>query len=488
MEDKVQRGSTALAVKSGVWYVFGTFITKGLAFLTTPIFARLMSPSDYGEFTNFANWQSLLIILVSAELYNTLSRAFYDYKEEYDQYASTVTILGFLLNIFFYVFFLLNRSWIFGIVAIPEKYVHLMFFVMMMQGCRQVYQVKERTLYRYKSAAAISVLSLVIPTIISIAVVMLVPESDRLDARMYGFYVPFALIGIYCVFALFRKNFVFKRKYCKYAFLLALPLLVHYLTTYLLASTNTIITKSCLGAEIAAMVSIVVAIMNVLNVLFQSLSGALTTWMMDKFEENKIGSIQKCINLFIAGVAIVCVAVMAFGPEMILIIGGSQYKDAVTLLPGMMLSVFLQIIATVFTIILTYRKKVAGTAVITAAVAVLSIAAKIYFLPQFGVGILPIINIISFGIVLAANYLLVCKFGDGQCFQLVFVLPIMLFVILFSLICGYLYSNTLIRYAICGLGIATFAIVLAVTRKKWMKFIEQYLHGRKNRKGRPVSQ
>ena len=99
------RLSTSLAVKSGIWYVLGTFVTKGLAFLTTPIFARLMSPADYGEFTNFANWQSLLLIIVSAELYNTLSRAYYDYTDDFDQYSSTVTIFGFLLNVFFYIFF-----------------------------------------------------------------------------------------------------------------------------------------------------------------------------------------------------------------------------------------------------------------------------------------------------------------------------------------------------------------------------------------------
>lgn len=482
MEDKVQRGSTSLAVKSGMWYVVGTFITKGLAFLTTPIFARLMSPSDYGEFTNFANWQSLLLIVVSAELYNTLSRAFYDYQEDYDQYSSTVTILGFVLNIFFYVFFLINRNWIFEIVAIPERYVHLMFFAMMMQGCRQVYQVKERTLYKYKAAAAISVLSLVIPTVISIVVVMIVPQSNRLDARMYGFYIPYALIGVYCVFVLLRKKFAFRLKYCKYAFVLALPLLVHYLTTYLLASTNTIITKSCLGAETAAMVSIDVAIMNVLIMLFQSISGALTTWMMDKLQENEIGSIKNCINLYTVGAAVICVAVMVLGPEIVLVIGGAQYKEAVTLLPGFMLSVFLQIISTVFTIILTYRKKVAGTAITTAVIAVLSIIAKIYFLPQFGVEILPFINVISFGIVLVVNYFWIYRFGDGRFFQLLFVLPVILFVVILCLICPYLYNNNVIRYIICGLGIAALVIVLVITRKKWMKYVSKILRVRNNKK------
>ena len=475
MEEKIQRGSTSLALKSGIWYVLGTFITKGLAFLTTPIFARLMSPADYGEFTNFANWQSLLLIIVSAELYNTLSRAYYDYTKDYDQYASTVTLIGFLLNIFFYVFFLLNRSWIFGVVSIPARYVHLMFFAMLMQGCRQVYQVKERTLYRYKAAAVISVLSLVIPTLISIVIVLLVPAEARLDARIYGFYVPYALIGLFCVFSLLKNRDRFRPKYIKYAFALALPLLVHYLTTYLLSSTNTIITKSCLGAETAAMVSIVVAIMNVLIMLFQSASGALTTWIMDNLEKNNLPSIRKCIVLFTVGAAVVSVGVMALGPELVLIIGGSKYKDAVSLLPGLTLSVFLQILATVFTIILTYRKRIVGTAVLTAVIAVAGIVSKIYLLPEFGVGILPLINVISFGLVFLINYLLVRRAGDSACFQMKLILPIIAVVALFTLACEFLYANLVIRYALCAVGILGVAVVLVKTRNVWMKLVRKKL-------------
>lgn len=468
-----ERGSSALAVKAGLWYVVGTFITKGLAFLTTPVFARLMDPSDYGEFINFANWQSLLLIIVSAELCNTLSRAYYDYTEDYDQYASTVTILGVFLNIFFYIFFLLNRSWIFGVVSIPEEYVHLMFFAMLMQGARQVFQVKERTLYRYKSSAVVSVLSTVIPTILSIIIVFLVPTSMRLDARIYGFYVPYALIGIYCVYSLLKNKIVFDLKYCKYAFALAIPLLVHYLTTYLLSSTNTIITKSCLGPETAAMVSIAVSVMNILTMLFQAASGALTTWIMDGLERNNIAGLKKCIVIFAAGTAVVCMGVMFLGPEVVMIVGGSKYKDALYLIPGLTLSVFFQILSTVFTIILTYRKKVVGTAVMTASVAVVSIIAKIYLLPILGVDILPLINAVSFGLVFVLNYILVAKGGDKNCIQMRFVLPVIAAVIIAVFSCGYLYSNTVLRYIICGIGITGIVAVMMVTKDKWLGILRK---------------
>ena len=354
-----------------------------------------------------------------------------------------------------------------------------MFFVMLMQGCRQIFQVRERTLYRYKSAAVISVLALVIPTILSIVIVLLVPASARLDARIYGFYLPYALIGIYCIVSLLKNKIAFRAKYCKYAFALAIPLLVHYLTTYLLSSTNIIVTKSSLGAEIAAMVSIAVSIMNVLIMVFQAASGALTTWIMDSLEKKNVAGIRKCINLFTVGAAVVCLGVMLLGPEVVLIIGGSKYKDAANLIPGLTLSVFFQIMSTVFTIILTYRKKIVGTAVLTGIVAVGSVLAKIYLLPQMGVDILPLINAVSFAVVFLLNYILVAKGGDGKCFAMKFLLPVIAVVIFATLACGYLYTNTVVRFVICGACVIAVLAVAILKRDLWLKFLKRKLMSKK---------
>ena len=64
-EIKEKRGSTGLAVKAGLWYVISTFLVKGLSFITTPIFSRLLSKEAYGEFSNFASWQVLLLIITA---------------------------------------------------------------------------------------------------------------------------------------------------------------------------------------------------------------------------------------------------------------------------------------------------------------------------------------------------------------------------------------------------------------------------------------
>jgi len=48
-------------VKAGSWYTVTNFFTKDLAFLTLPIFTRLLSTSDYGIANLYATYVSIIV-------------------------------------------------------------------------------------------------------------------------------------------------------------------------------------------------------------------------------------------------------------------------------------------------------------------------------------------------------------------------------------------------------------------------------------------
>lgn len=104
LETNVTRGNSVLAIKAGFWYVVSIFLVKAIGFITTPFFSRLMNKADYGEFSNFASWQLTLLIITSAELYNTVSRAYYDFTEDFDCYLSTITFTSCGITLLIYIF------------------------------------------------------------------------------------------------------------------------------------------------------------------------------------------------------------------------------------------------------------------------------------------------------------------------------------------------------------------------------------------------
>ena len=90
------------ALKAGFWYTISNFVAKGLVFLTTPIFTRLLSKTEFGIYSNFATWTNLLLVLTTLELYSTIARAKYDYEESMDQYISTIALSGTAFTMFCY--------------------------------------------------------------------------------------------------------------------------------------------------------------------------------------------------------------------------------------------------------------------------------------------------------------------------------------------------------------------------------------------------
>lgn len=476
-QEGIRRGDSGLALKAGFWYVFSSFVVKAIGFITTPIFSRLMSKTDYGEFSNFASWIGTLGIITGAELYNTLARAYYDHKEDFNKYASSVTVLGMIITGAVMLVFLLCKDFIYNVVTIPPQYTYLLFGILLCQGCKQIFMARERTLYRYKKVAALSFFNLLIPTLMAVALVVLFPNADRLASRLYGFYVPSAIVGVGCGIAVLARGRSFKLTHCKYALALSLPMLAHYFTAYLLNASNTIVTKSVLGAESAAMVSIANSAIHILTVFFQSVSGAVTTWVMDNLDQKNTQKLKKDALLYIALLAIVATSVILFAPEVVQVLGGSSYAESVTLIPGFVLAIFIQSATTLFTIILTYDKNIVKTAVWTGIVAVLSVAAKVLFLPKTGYLGLAYINIVAFGVLFVINYLLVRKAGYGDAVHVKGMSAIVLGMVCITVLGLVLYPHTWLRYGVVAVFIVAagfFAVkkkntILSLLRKKKKK-------------------
>ena len=472
-EQEIERGSTRLAVKVGFWYVLSTFIIKSIALITTPIFARIMNTESYGEFSNFVSWRSIILILVGLELYNTLARAYYDYREDFDGYASTITIFSGLVTLVCYIVFLTAKDFFLRFITIPENLIHIMFFSILFACAKNIFLSHEKTLYHYKSVATISLFDGIVPTVVSVIAVLLVPENLKLSARIYGLYTTSLVSGVVCAVILLWKGRSFKRKSCIYAIKLALPLQVNYLTMYLLTNTNTIIAKNIMGSSASAVVSISTSVLNIVTVLFQATNGAITTLLMDKLEENKYREARRDSFFYIAFLTVITLGTILLAPEVVYILGGEKYAEATSLIPALATAALVQAVVSVLTIILTYDKNVVKTAVSTGVIAVISIIAKVIFMPRFGIICLPYVNLVAAIIMFTLNYIFVKRAGYGSNFNLKGCLLMLGFVFIIMCMSYYLYSHTGIRYILICLVIIFFILVVIKNKDKVKKILRK---------------
>lgn len=472
-EGKIQRGDSVLAFKAGIWYTMSSFLGKAITLITTPIFARLMTVSDYGEFVNFANWAVTILIFTGLELPGTLSKAYYDFKNEYDDYISTITIFGCGITILGYALFLLFPGTIFKLVSIPEQYVHLLFMFVMFTFCQNIFNARERTLYSYKIVALITFVGLFFPTLISILLVYLLPNTNHLSARLYGFYIPYALVGVYCASKLFLKSTIFRVKYCRYAIALSIPLFFHSLAAYLLNSTNIIIAKGLVGSDAAAIVSIASSTTHIFTVFSLSVSGALTTWLMDNLELKKATAVRNGTLYYVGLLAFIVIFSILLGPEIIYFFGGEKYVGSLFLLPPFLFAAFIQSVTAIFIIILTYGKSLVKTAAYTGILSVICVIAKIMLLPNYDLILLAYINIIVFGILFLINYVLVKNVGYVDVINFKGILSIILLTAIFTVGIPLMYETTVFRYTLIIILLMLIAAAANRNKEKIIEFVNR---------------
>ena len=57
------------AAEAGLGYTIGNILIKAISFITLPIFTRLMSTDDYGLYSTYVSYESILALIISLGLY-----------------------------------------------------------------------------------------------------------------------------------------------------------------------------------------------------------------------------------------------------------------------------------------------------------------------------------------------------------------------------------------------------------------------------------
>jgi len=232
------------ALKSGVWYTIGNFVTKGFIFIVSPIFNRIMSPTDVGIYSNFTAWIAILSIVCTLDLYSALSVARFDFRDELNEFVTSILLLGSLITSGFYVIALVFWDDVRSLLGFSSLELHIAMLYFLVSPSLQIFQLKSRIEYKYKLSTLVSLLSTLCATGISLICVL--AAEEKLAARIIGNYVPLILLnGIMYIF-FFQKAKGVSVKYWKYALTISIPMAIHLLSGNILGSSDRImITSMC---------------------------------------------------------------------------------------------------------------------------------------------------------------------------------------------------------------------------------------------------
>ncbi len=172
-------------IRSGFWYTISNFISKGIVFLTTPVFTRLMSVSAFGEYSSFITWQSLLVLVLPLALYSSVNRARLDFPGEMDNYLTSITLMGSGITALFYIiilFFLDEFEFFFGMDSL---YIHIMFLFILLEPALSNFQSLNQAEFNYRTVTVISLSSCALS--VSASILFSYVFEDKMLGRVIGY-------------------------------------------------------------------------------------------------------------------------------------------------------------------------------------------------------------------------------------------------------------------------------------------------------------
>lgn len=377
-----KKGNNVSSARIALWYLIGDMLVKGLSVLTTPVFSRVLTKQQYGDFSNFTSWEAILLVIITLDLSVSISRAKYDYTGKMDAYISSVTAVSTLSTAVIYLIIECNSAFFSDLFSMDMFYIRLLFLYFLFEPAYEYMQTKHRMYMKYKFFLLFSLCSAFLRTGVSLLLVFLM--EDKLKGRILGYIVP-ALILYMCIYCyVWAKGHKVKWEYCKYALKIGVPMIPHTLSVNLLSSSDRIMIRELCGAEEAAVYTISYTVASAVTLVRASLNKAWTPWFFDALAAGEHDRIRQRSRTYVDMFLLLMVGIMLVAPEIVLVLGGKQYYEARFIVPPVMSGLVCQFLYTLYVNVETFYKKTFSISVGTMTAALLNIVLNLIFIPQFG--------------------------------------------------------------------------------------------------------
>ena len=461
--------SSDLIFKATIWFVLVTVIDNGISVITQPFVNRILSVEQVGAFNVFSTWSTLLRIVTTFNLYCGVYEVFLvDHKEDQEQLRGSLCVLS---TLFMFVTFGLIFLFIHPIAAqlqLKPVYLVAMFFLILSEAIIQFYIVPLRFNYNYVRYSVFVVALFFCKSLLTILLSYLL-SADRVLGRILGLTLPSFLVAMVLLVVILKKTS--RRsltKYWKQSIKFNLPLIPHYLSSVVLASSDKVMIQRLAGDFYVGLYSVAFTYSNLSNIVFTAINNSYTPWALNAIKEKDYPSLKKRTNAIILISVLFCIALMLFAPEGISILGGGEYLQALHAVPMLIAGTFLSTFYFIFSNVEFVNKKTKLVFPITITGAGINILLNWLLIPRIGYAAAAYTTFVGYLIIGTCHYLYSRKIAQENVFDLKFILAMLLLLVAGAMGSLLIYQlHFLIRYLLALLlCVSTLALFIRFRKKK----------------------
>lgn len=448
--------SIPATVKASFWFLICGFIQRGISVITIPIFSRLLSTSEYGDFNVYQTWYNIVIIFASLNLASGVyMRGLVKYEDDKDRFTGSLQCLYMLTTAICFGIYLLFQSKWNAFFGLDSSFVYVMFVDILVATAYHFWSTQQRVDYKYRMLVVVTVLNAVLRPALGVLAIYLFPEH-RLEARVFSMVIADVLTFGAFFFSVFRKGpRVFTTKYWKYALAFNLPLVPHYLSQIVLNQSDRVMIKSLQGSDAAGIYSLAYSVASLMTILNTSVINTLTPWMYKKMKVKEYKQIGRNSMPILILMAFANFVLVALAPEIVAIMAPKSYYDAIWVIPPVAASTYFIFMYSLFSRFEFYFERTKFMMIASVLGACANIVLNYIFIPKYGYYAAGYTTLFCYILYCVGHYLLMRRINkklmdDVKVFDTRWILGITLTFILLCAITMVFYKHMLIRFALFG--------------------------------------
>jgi len=458
----------SVAAKATIAYTLASLFTKGLGIITTPLFTRIMSTAEIGEFSTFSSWYSMIGVVATLSLSSgAFSLAMFEFPERRDEYSSSMLGMSFCSASVAALIYLFNPGFWNNILSLNTVEVSVMLLAFFLIPATEYRIVRLRYEYNYKTLIAISLTNAVVGTALSITAVLLSRQFDIVDnlavPRIVGLYAVLCVMGLINGIYILRKGkSVFNKQFWKFAIINNSPLIINALAKHILEISDRTMITSLVGKSETGIYSTLYTVSTLSLIVWSAIEANLLPYIFENLRngtEKKVSDIVKPILLCFAAV---CFILALVAPEIVRILATEEYYAAIYIMPPVVCGVFFSSLYNIFGDVLLYHKKSYFIMVSTMVAAVVNVVLNYIFITSVGYLAASYTTLVSYIVLAVMQYLFVCKVHKKKIFDMLYIVLLSVILIVATMSCMILYNYILIRYIL----LVAITVVVIVFRNK----------------------
>ena len=459
--------------RASIVYFIVSFFQSGIIALTTPIFTRLLTTSEYGKYSVFNSWLGIFTCFITLNIYGGVYTQDLVKKGEHKNAVkiSYYLLLTILLGIWL-VFFFFVRKQLVAITGIELKELLLMFIMIWLSGIFQIWAQAERIEYKYKALFVSSMAYTIFSVALSIGLVVFFDE--KVYARILGMVFPaLGIYGFIFIMDVLKNKCTIKIGELRHVLILAIPLVPHYLSQIILNNSDRIMIEKMCGASEAGIYSLASSVAQIMSMFNSALLATIEPWVYKKIKECRVEEIRNVAYPALSGIAFVNWLFILMAPEVIKFFAPQSYISAIYTIPPISMSVFFIFSYAFFAFVEFYYEKTSYISIATVLGAIMNIVLNYIFIKKYGYIAAGYTTLICYVIYAALHYCFmkkICKEKEiPNIYSLKTIILIAVAFVGISICTEALYNSYFVRWGI----LIAIVIVTWVNRKKFINMLRK---------------